>query len=497
MAFLSTGPRRVTTTRLALVALAGLSVSTASPGAARGANRCASALNGPCDTPEPAGFLAGTPHIVLTNFGLLYPGAAGDWQLVCDDNYAVAPAGQVRRAPNGGMFAASNTGLWRSTDGCEWGQATGDIAGKIVFDVAFDPVTTTRVWALANLPRELYRSDDGGTSFTRVMTFTDAQAFQWLAVAPSDGQRLYLVGRGRDNVTPTAVSTDGGRSFSSFDLASRASTPPRTALELVAVAPDDPAQLFFTVRDPRGDQLWKSSDGGQSVSPMLYLSQGDAFGGLAFGATSQVLYVGGADLFSDPGKPAGRLYISRDGGASWPPPLASGPRGPRYRCLVASEGKLYACGAGESIGDDFMIGVSEDEGQTWTPHTRLADISGARSCVKARCLPSEVWLCQSYGQCAPGLTPTGPDAAPLPDAGAEAPACVGTGCVEPQGCTCRLSGTGSGTPGAVPVLAALVTFLLVSRRWRPVGQRDATRSTRRHGVKIESDGEGFRIRIWI
>ena len=38
--------------------------------------------------------------------------------------------------------------------------------------------------------------------------------------------------------------------------------------------------------------------------------------------------------------------------------------------------------------------------------------SGARACVKASCLRTEAWLCQSYGQCAPGQMPGGAEARP-------------------------------------------------------------------------------------
>ena len=63
------------------------------------------------------------------------------------------------------------------------------------------------------------------------------------------------------------VSTDEGVSFSGFDLAARGTTPPRTVLDFVAVAPDDPQVLYFSVLDGQGDQLWKTSDGGQTVAP--------------------------------------------------------------------------------------------------------------------------------------------------------------------------------------------------------------------------------------
>jgi hypothetical protein len=424
----------------------------------------AACARGPCATPDPVTYLPGTPDVVVTNFGLLYPApAASAWELVCDDMFGVPPATHVRRAPDGRLYAAGQYGLYLSSDGCSWTTGGGELAGKIVFDVAFDPKVAGRVWVLAEITRALFRSDDGGATFRRVFSFPANLTLERLVVAPSDGQRLYVLGRGRDVITPVFVSTDGGGSFTDFDLAARATVPPRAVLDFVSFAPDDPAVIYFTVLDAAGDQLWKTSNGGQTVAPVLTLSQNDAFGGLAFGDSSRQLYVGGSDLFADTGQPAGRLYVSQDGGATWQPPLPSGPKGPRYRCLASSGGKLYACGAGETVGDEFMVGVSSDRGHTWTPITRLADVAGARSCVKARCLPTETWLCQTYGQCAPGLDAGTPAPA---DAGADAPACVGTACVESQGCGCQLGGRDARTAGSAATLLALLATAAVRRRRR-------------------------------
>src|SRR5215213_1016690 len=72
----------------------------------------AACARGPCATPDPVTFLPGTPDVVVTNFGLLYPGTpAGAWELVCDDTFGVPPARQVRRAPDGRLYAAGQYGL--------------------------------------------------------------------------------------------------------------------------------------------------------------------------------------------------------------------------------------------------------------------------------------------------------------------------------------------------------------------------------------------------
>ena len=441
--------------------------------------RCQGVVKGPCASPEPAGFLPGLPDLVVTNFGLLYPGAApSEWQVVCDDSFGLAPASRLRRAPDGRVFAPSEVGLYRSADGCDWTVAGGQLDGRVVFDVAFAGgaggdagIPGGRVWALADVPRSLYRSDDGGDSFTRVASFSESQPFTRLAVSP-DGQRLYLFGRGGGGTTPAALSLDGGQTFTGFDLSARASSAPATPLDFVAMDPHDPQVLYFTVPHPQGDQLWISRDGAQTVAPLLKLQSADALAGLAFGdsatAGSRTLYVAGTDLFPAAGGSfTGRLYVSRDDGSTWQAPIVSSPRGPRYRCLAWSAGRLYACGLGEALGDEFMVGVSSDEGRTWQPYARLTDISGARACVKARCLRTEVWLCNSYGQCAPGLSPADAGGDVAVDTGTrDAGGCVGTACVEQQGCSCDLAGRRARPPGgAWPlVLVALFTSWTATRR---------------------------------
>jgi hypothetical protein len=83
--------------------------------------------------------------------------------------------------------------------------------------------------------------------------------------------------------------------------------------------------------------------------------------------------------------PAAELYVSRDGGRSFSPAAISGPRGPRYRCLAHHGGLLYACAGGTPNGDDFLLGVSRDEGRTWTPLLAVEGLAGPEPCRAAAC----------------------------------------------------------------------------------------------------------------
>jgi photosystem II stability/assembly factor-like uncharacterized protein len=435
--------------------------------------RCQGTVSGPCNTPEPVAFFPGTgaDPVVITNFGLLYPGQdAGSWQLVCDDLYGLALPAGLRRSADGRVYAGAGEGLRFSSDGCTWSDGAGTAAGQAILDVAVDTVPG-RVWTLAELPARVLRSDDGGAQFNLVHAFDPGQPLLYhRLVAGGDGQRLYLFGRGSNNTTPAAVSTDGGQTFTTFDLSARAVTPPPSPLEFLAAAPGNPPVLYFQVFDASGgDQLWRTADDGQTVAPILKLERFETLGGFSFGADAQVLYLGAVNAFAAGGTPPGFLYVSRNSGTTWEPPVPSPPTGPRYRCLTHSEGKLYACGAGEILGDAFLVGVSSDEGRSWQPHVRLRDVAGARSCAKARCLATEIWLCELHGQCAADAgTPA------LPDASADAGPAPST-----SGCSCSLGG---GTaPGVAPV--AVLAVLLALKRSRPRARRPSTGIAKREARK--------------
>jgi MYXO-CTERM domain-containing protein len=460
---------------LATAAWLALALGLSSSALARPQRLACGASRGPCQSADAFDYLLGPqgPDLVLTNFGLLFPGdRSNEWQVVCDDNFGLATPDRVRLAPSGDVFAASDVGLFYATDqGCAWSRATGDIAGRVVLDVAFDRQNPSLVWAMGDTPRVLWRSTDGGRSFNKSHTFDVNLGFHRLAVAPSDARHIYLFGRGRGNATPFAWSDDGGQTFTAGDLVTGASPAPKLAFELYAVAPDDPRALYFVVFDTAGDQIWRSTDAGATTTPLFTLLGRDAFGGLAFGATSQTLYLAGTDPFPLDGNPPGRLHVSRDGGKTWEAPINSGDRGPRYSCLVGgTEGKLYACGPGAI--DAFMVGVSTDEGKTWSAVATMKQIAGVKACVLPRCLSTETWLCDIYGQCPPGVEPMPnrpPEPGPIRDAGTDA--CIGSACEKPGGCGCRTGGaqTGGGLPWAL--LLMMIAVLVRARTRRGQGAR--------------------------
>jgi photosystem II stability/assembly factor-like uncharacterized protein len=440
-----------------------------------------SAVNrGPCNTPDAVDYAAVGPQgraVVLTNFGLLLPGdQSTSWQIVCDDNFGIPKPPQMRVHPDGRILVPSLEGLYASADSCAWSSSS-DIGMTVVFDVSFDR-TGANVYALVDIPRKLWRSTDGGKTFSVLTALPDQPIFR-VAVSPADPERLYLIGRGARSSTPFGRSQDGGQTFEYADLAMAGNPPPINPLEFVAASPSDPAVLYFYVINPTdGDEIWRTTDGGQTVSKILGLTNAEAFAGFTFGATADTMYVAGSDPFPLGERTPAHLYVTHDGGKTWDAPIPSSTQeGPRYRCLSWSDGKLYACGAGEPGGDPFLVGVSTDEGKNWAAAVKLRQVSGARSCVQSRCLKTEEWLCEYYCICAPGTQPSSGICVPpgggsdggARDAGTDAlpmaNACVGSACNEKQGwCTVG----GRATPAGLPRLMLLACLFIGLYRARHV-----------------------------
>jgi hypothetical protein len=73
------------------------------------------------------------------------------------------------RSTRHGLYAASQSGLYRSTDGRDWGRV--DTPRDEVYSVELSP-TTDRLY-VGTRPAHTYASDDGGTTWTELEGFQD------------------------------------------------------------------------------------------------------------------------------------------------------------------------------------------------------------------------------------------------------------------------------------------------------------------------------------
>jgi photosystem II stability/assembly factor-like uncharacterized protein len=136
------------------------------------------------------------------------------------------PVYEVQVSPTDGrdLLVATSAGLLRSTDGGLTLQPVTGLPSGSVSSVAFDPTEARTIYAVlfGGTPRGVYRSTDGGASFTR-LTVADGgqqavldQAIR-LVLHPTDGRVFYVLPESDGQALRTA---DAGATFAttSFDL---------------------------------------------------------------------------------------------------------------------------------------------------------------------------------------------------------------------------------------------------------------------------------------
>ena len=206
---------------------------------------------------------------MVTNFGLLYPASGAGWHLVCDDNFGVpprAPGAPHGRRPDGGRRPQRLLRVGRRLP-VDRGRRRAGGQDRCSTLLRIPPWPGgSGCWARSQ--RSLFRSDDGGVSFRRVYTLPPRPH---AGTADRRSQRRppavrVRAGPGQHHPHRWSPPTRAPASAASISAA-RGTTAPRTVLDFVAIAPDDPLVLYFSVLDGEGDQLWKTSDGGQTVAP--------------------------------------------------------------------------------------------------------------------------------------------------------------------------------------------------------------------------------------
>jgi photosystem II stability/assembly factor-like uncharacterized protein len=259
----------------------------------------------------------------------------------------------VLAADGNRMYAGNFAGVWRSDDGGEiWLQLTwpqplalgdvdvpGALYGPHVFDLATSPADSDVVLAcamdsqFADSRDGIYRTVDGGDTWTLVLPALEGLKNLNVAFAPDDGRLALAVGSGfiPPNTTwgVVAVSQDAGQTWKTQFVGS--------SLWHVVIAPleaDGTRRVYAVGNAPvGGNEIWYSSDGGQTwladggvatiVAARSQLSMFqktcDPNAGVG-GFGSQISYAGGnagSILAVEPGDPA-RVYLATTQGANGP-----------------------------------------------------------------------------------------------------------------------------------------------------------------------------------
>jgi hypothetical protein len=366
--------------------------------------------------------------VVATNFGLIVSeDAGGSWRWVCEEVIgARASLYFLGPAPARKLLGVSLNGLAVSSDGaCSWERSGGALAGAQVNDAAPHPVDSQAVLALAR--REglsgVYASSDGALSFSGPSyTAPAGTLINSVEISPSDDRTRYLTLIEETAFLPSvARSTNAGESWTVIDASAVLGA--RT-LRIMLIDPADPKRLYLRAIDlaSRKDQVIVSIDGAATFQSTLELPE--AMTAFLRRANGELIAVS-----------RGGSYVSKDRGMTWSP----SPISLHVRALGELGGKLYA--VADNFADGFAVGVSENDGSTWTPLLKFNQICGVLECGELPTVCAEPWarLRTTLGMPADpcGLAPPPPE--------------------KPAGCGC-------GADGLEAVGAVFMVALLARRR---------------------------------
>ncbi|MDW3217644.1 MAG: Calx-beta domain-containing protein [Acidimicrobiales bacterium] len=185
--------------------------------------------------------------------------------------------------------------LMRTTDGgVTWAELVTGVHGKDFESVAFDPFDAQRLIVGTKGAGLIYRSTDGGDSFTASSTGLTLTAVTDLAWSPSTADLVLAAG------APFGVarSTDGGATWST-------SSPSSSRVDALTFAPS--GDLY--AGDRNGD-VWRSTDGGANWTSLYSVAGGPSI-------TTIVAAPNATDVTILVGTETGALFRSADDGATF------------------------------------------------------------------------------------------------------------------------------------------------------------------------------------
>lgn len=440
---------------------------------------CASPASGDGAFPDAQAILlpAGQPDriILATSFGLLTSDdAGGRFEYTCHD--AVSEGGRLYgavAAPGTRVLSVTASSVVHTDDlGCSYAAATGVGGGGYAFDVFPDPTLPSRVFAVVlpdamgeRVPMSVYVSDDAGSTFDRALFTAPITAFiTGVESAASDPSVIYVTWFDTPKVHPRLSRTrDGGASWTTVDLEPFLGGAEARLAAVSRTDPDDVALRVISRDDEKRliDRLSITRDGGLTFQSALTLVDEEMTAVLRR-PNGDVWVTARAGM-----QPRG--YRSRDGGrsfAAWALPL-------RVRGLAERAGVVYA--ATDDLLDGFALARSNDDGESWTPVLKFADIAAVASCRRDACAQA-CRMQSSYGtfpvQVCGAVADGGADAGASLDAASGVGGDSGVAVREAGGCSCGLA---SVRPDGWLLFVAVC--VIVGRR------RLLTRSARCAGVR--------------
>lgn len=354
--------------------------------------------------------------LVVTTFGVLIPRSAEDWTWVCEDVTGADSVTSFEALPSGRWLFGTIGGLWRSDDLCDWQKAGAPLDGLYVTQISRDAADPRRVWvatASGDAENALWRSDDGGDTFTAHATFGEGATVRGF-LQGEDGAPHWVFGW-RDG-TPYLWYSEDGAAFTESPIGP---IPDGASVYPLGLDAHDPTVAYLDVRvlDPSYDALVRVSADGTATTLLEVYDEITAF---ATGPEPGEIRVGGRNVGT---------YASSDGGATW-----SGPEEePEPGCLVDHDGRRYQCA--NNWADGASVLVSPLGSEEWEPLQRFEWVCEPYACPEGSttaevCGPLWEETVESAGLC-----PAGPEQNGEPEPGPEGgcPGCATAGPGEAAG----------------------------------------------------------------
>jgi len=426
-------------------------------------------------------------------FGLLVSNdSGGTWQWMCEK--AVLYGGlfdpDYAYSTSGALFATTFEGSLVNRDGCTFAPTP---FGKKFFSAITEAPNGTLYFAASDAEdtaagnpgdAKIYKSTDGGLTFTSATAGILGDWYNSIEVAPSDPTRIYISGyRLPGGVAQFQMyrSDDAGATYQAIN-ASQFTTSNNSRIDIVGIKANQPNTVFARVSlqtGSIGDAIWRSTDGGVTWGTAPIFQKGDE---IAFVARAN------GDLVAAT-RNSGTFVSKGPNNTTWEQVANA----PHINCLSEnSAGELWACtqnfGAMQTPSDGAGIMKTTDL-TTWVKVLRYQDIQAPVDCpAGTRQHDQCVYDCpdptyNANPASCPNLTPSSwctlvnqlgitSTVIACPAVFDEPPAAGDTTKKPSPGC-CD-AGDSSGGPAALALSLAIGTVILRSRRRKPKrGSTDA------------------------
>ena len=314
-----------------------------------------------------------TDVAVWTTWGLLISRGGGGFRWMCENALKVGGAfdpDMVFRS-DGSLLATSFEGLLINRDGCVFGNTS--LGVKFVTTVAEGPDGAIYAGVVEINDAQIYKSTDGGATFAPISS--PGKLNDWwesLEVAPSRAQRVYLSGFRSENMVKTHLlfrSDDGGATFTAVATPQPVSSL-SSDLEIAAISPENPDVLFVRVTyaegEVLGDRFFRSADAGATWTEILYVA--DSVPGFVARRGSDVVLATSTQSGT---------WRSTDDGATF---TKQAKALQNTQCLTErADGALVVCAY--NFDPDLMAVGTSTDGETWTKLFRFAEAVGPVDCA--------------------------------------------------------------------------------------------------------------------